>query len=299
MPAIYVIIASVLFGIFPTIQDHVMQTGVTPMGIVLSCNGIACIFSMLIAKKSGLSLRVTRNQLFHLGLIGILGLLITDLLKSVAFTMIPVGFVVMIHFMYPALVCVAGGIFFKEKIRFNNVLAIIASMAGMAMLTGSGFSGNPAGIFVAFLTALSYVYYMMASERTSVAQLAPIVRVFYTNMFVIMAIAPVAFVKGAVLPSGVFNWGCCLLVGAMLCGGAMFLNMGIHHLGAGKAAFINMLEPVTSMLISVVFLGVSLTFSAVLGCLLIMGSLCFNSLEPKKLTAAQLFPELDDSTGRD
>ena len=72
MPAIYVIIASVLFGIFPTIQDHVMQTGVTPMGIVLSCNGIACLFSMLIAKRAGLSLKVTRNQLFHLGLIGVL-----------------------------------------------------------------------------------------------------------------------------------------------------------------------------------------------------------------------------------
>ena len=294
MPAIYVIIASVLFGIFPTIQDHVMQTGVTPMGIVLSCNGIACLFSMLIARRSGLSLKVTRNQLFHLGMIGVLGLLITDLLKTVAFTMIPVGYVVMIHFMYPALVCIAGGVIFKEKIRANNIIAILSSLAGMAMLTGSGFSGNPAGIFVAFLTALSYVYYMMACERTSVAQLAPIIRVFYTNLFVIMAVAPVAFVKGAVMPHGMFNWGCCILVGAMLCGGAMFLNMGIHHLGAGKAAFINMLEPVTSMIISVVFLGVSLTFSAVLGCLLIMGSLCFNARGPKELTTDQLYPGLDD-----
>ena len=298
MSAIYVIIASVLFGIFPTLQDHVLQTGVTPLGIVLSCNSIACIFSLLIARRSGLSLQVTHNQLFHLGLIGVLGLLITDLLKTVAYTMIPVGYVVMIHFMYPALVCVAGGVIFKEKIRTTNILAILSSLTGMAMLTGSGFSGNPAGIFVAFLTAVSYVYYMMACERTSVAKLAPIIRVFYTNLFVVMAVAPVAFVRGAVLPHGMFNWGCCLLVGAMLCGGAMFLNMGIHHLGAGKAAFINMLEPVTSMLISVVFLGVSLTFSAVLGCLLIMGSLCFNSMGSKELPAGQARPELRSHENR-
>ncbi len=63
----------------------------------------------------------------------------------------------------------------------------------------------------------------------------------------------------------------------MICGGSLLLNMGINTLGAGKSSLINMLEPVTSMAVSVIAFGYALSFSAVAGCALILGALGFQA----------------------
>ncbi len=62
----------------------------------------------------------------------------------------------------------------------------------------------------------------------------------------------------------------------------MFLNIGISHMGAGTAAFINMVEPMTSMIVSSILFHYHITVVAVIGCVLILCSLTFTALEDMK-----------------
>ena len=198
----------------------------------------------------------------------------TDYLLNVAYTMIPVGFTTMIHFFYPALVTMIMVILFKEKFTWKKLGAIVISIIGLALISGGDFSGNKIGIVIALITAFAYAFYMIANDKTSARNVPLMVRSFYLNLFVILtAIVTNVVTKKAVMPEGVVNIGLSILVGVMLCSAIVMLNAGISRLGAGKASFINMLEPITSLVVSTIVFKYTISVTAILGALLIIGSL--------------------------
>lgn len=282
MGTIIVILASVLFGIFPSIQKNVLASGVTPISLVIICNGTACILSLIISLLQGKSLKVTRRQLVSLALIGIIGLFTTDFLLDIAYTMIPVGYVTMVHFLYPAIVCGAMAVIFKERLTKGKILAIIFSVLGLVLLAGGGFSGSFIGIVVAAITAISYAFYMIATEKTEAGDVDPMVRVFYTNIFVTIAAAIISIRMKVVLPQAPLYWGESLLIGLMLFSAIFLLNLGVKKIGAGKASLINMLEPITSMVVSMLIYHYPIKPLALVGSFLIILSLFFAAKGDRK-----------------
>ena len=101
-----VILSSILFGIIPSIQENVMASGATPLAMVMINNGVACITALILSLVQRRRLLITRRQLLDLILIGAIGLFTTDFLLDVSYTLIPVGYVTMIHFLYPTLVVI-------------------------------------------------------------------------------------------------------------------------------------------------------------------------------------------------
>jgi drug/metabolite transporter (DMT)-like permease len=272
---LYVIAASILFGIFPSIQKSVMAAGATPIALVIICNGVAGLLSLCVSLAQRKDIRVTRKQLTSLLLIGVIGLFTTDFLLNIAYTLIPVGYVTMIHFLYPTLVCAAMSAFFHEKLTRHKIFAVILSVSGLALLAGGSFSGSVLGIAVAAATAFSYSFYMIATDRTAAREVDPMVRVFYTNMSVTAAGLVCSVKMAAVFPAAAVSWLDCFIIGAMLCAAIFLINAGVKKIGAGAASFINMTEPVTSLVVSALVYRYSLTPMALAGCALIVGSLFF------------------------
>jgi drug/metabolite transporter (DMT)-like permease len=210
----------------------------------------------------------------------VIGLFLTDYLLNVAYTMIPVGYVTMIHFMYPSLVCIAMAVIFREKLNGWKAAAMVCSAAGLAFLAGGGFTGRPAGILVAFLTGVAYAFYMIASQR-------PLQRGWAAGVHKSVLFQPfrgahstVRAAAGAdggamIFPRTGGAWLSCLAVGAMLCAGTYLINIGIIRLGAGTASFINMVEPITSLAVSAAVYRYRIGALNLLGCALILGSLAF------------------------
>lgn len=276
---IFVIFASLLFGTYPSIQKFILASGVSPIALVIICNGTASVLSLLLCLFSGKKLRLSLRQLIDSILIGALGLFATDYLLNIAYTMIPVGMVTMIHFLYPTLVCVCMTVLFGEKMNRSKGAAIVLSIAGLVCLTGGNFGGSMIGIVIAAATSFAYAFYMIASDKSSAGKLDPIVRVFYTNTTVALtgllmgAVTPVKIV----FPATPGLWGLAVLVGAMLFSAIFLINIGIKKIGAGIASFINMLEPVTSLTVSAVVFQYSISAVALLGCALIISAMAFSS----------------------
>lgn len=272
-----VIAASILFGIFPSIQKNVLACGVTPIALVIVCNSIACILALLLSLIQKKSIRVDRKQLISLILIGVLGLFTTDYLLDIAYTLIPVGYVTMIHFLYPTLVCASMCLFFHQKLTVYKGAAIALSVAGLILLAGGSFSGSILGIVVAGITSLSFAFYMIATDKTAAGKVDPMVRVFYTNLAVSATACIFSTRMEVVMPQTPALWLECLLIGAMLFGATFLLNEGVKRIGAGSASFANMVEPVTSLVVSSLIYHYSFTALAILGCILIIGSLAFSA----------------------
>ena len=184
---ISVIIASVLFGLFPSIQKLILANGTPPLVLVVCCNGVACLVGLAASIFRHRSLKLTRRQVPAIILVGFCGLFLTDYLLDIAYTLIPVGYVTMLHFMYPSLVCLFMALLFHERITKWKTLAIISSVIGLALLAGGGFSGSMAGIGIAVITSFTYVFYMIASDKTAARQIPVEVRLFYSNLVVTIA----------------------------------------------------------------------------------------------------------------
>lgn len=279
MNILYVVLASIGFGVFPSIENVLLQHGDTPLAVSLVCMAVAGIIAFFCCLFGQKGLRVTKKNLLDLSLIGMIGFFFTDYLLAVAYTMIPVGFVTMIHFVYPVLVCIIMALFFKERLNGFKVIAIICAVSGLYMLTGESFSGSMWGVFIAFLTALFYAYYMIGSDRSSISTVAVWGRVFYTCFFAVVMGFCFGLATGTelIFPATIYDWLTGAAAGTVFCLSIYFLNKGICGLGASEASFINMLEPITSLLVSAAVYGYTITLSAWIGCGLIVSSLFFAS----------------------
>ena len=282
-----VIAASVLFGIFPSLQTYVLNTGTEPLALVVVCNGTACVTAGFIGVFTRQSFRVGGKTLFWLILTGVGGLFFTDFLLDMAYTLIPVGFATMIHFMYPALVCLAMAVFFKEKLTRTKTGAILLSVAGLALISGGDFSGSVTGILCALGTAAAYAFYMISNAREPVSNVPQMSRSFYLNLFgVITALIVIASRGGAVYPAAPGPLLVGIFAGTLLSIGIILLNMGIERLGPDTASFINMVEPVTSVVVSFLVFHYAIGTSALFGCALILSSLFLVALSGRRNSSA-------------
>lgn len=295
----FVILASLLFAIFPTIQGDVLAGEMTPIAMCIVCNGCCCLFALIISLITRKSLKVNKRQLISLILIGIFGLFVTDYVLNVAYTLIPVGYVTMIHFIFPSIVCVVMAFAFKEGINWKKIAAIVFSIVGLALFAGGGFTGSLLGVIAAAITAVSYAFYMIANDKTPAAEVDPMVRVVYTNIVVTICSIIAATRLDCVFPTPAIDWIECVIIGLMLCMGIWLLTLGIDHVGAFSASFINMVEPIGSMIISAIFFGYTVGVPALIGSGLIIISMLFtidwSTRKSKSVVEADVGPDSPDT----
>ncbi len=251
MGYLVVIIASVLFGTVPSVQEYVIRQGASPLGLVILCNSAASAAALLLALLRKESLWVRGSVLLSLFLAGGVGLFLTDLLLNLAYARIPVGLTIMIHFLYPTIVSIAMMLFFGEGFHFLKLGAILLSFGGLFCLFGGSLSADRAGMLAALASAFCYGFYVISNDRLTRTETPVMVCAFYINLSsVAVALGVHAFAKTAVIPFSPAPFLFGITAGLMLCAGLVLLAAGIKRLGASRSAFLNMLEPVTSLIIS-------------------------------------------------
>ena len=289
---IFIIIASVMFGSAPTVQAFALEDGVSALSLVAICNFTALPAACLILAYEGRlsALRLTRRGRIQMFLVGA-ALFFTDFLLDVSYRLIPVGYVTMIHFFYPSVVCIALAVSFHERLNIRKISAMILSAAGLFLLAGKGFSGNPLGIVTSLTTAIAYSFYVIGSDKLEVGRLPVSVRVFYANLVAVGLALFIGGLEGLFVPSGqralgglVFPSSMRTLLIALGAGGIQLIgffcmNLGITLVGAGQAAFWNMLEPLTSLMLSALVFRYFVSTNAAIGCALILCAVFFAGWE--------------------
>ena len=287
MGYILVILQAIIFATFPTIQGNVLAHGMTPIAMVIVMNGVCCLSAFVMCLLQHKSLKVDKRQLASLLLIGAFGLFITDWLLDVAYTLIPVGYVTMINFLYPSIICIVMATVFKEGVTWRKVMAVVLSIAGLALFAGGHFTGSLLGVVLAAITALAYSFYMIATDKTPASEVDPMVRVAYTNIVVTVLAIIVSFRMDCVFPTATIDWFWCIVVGILLCICIWLINVGIGMIGPYRAAFFSMIEPVGSMVISVLFFQYHVGVAAAVGCVLILAAMLFTiEKDPGRLDLA-------------
>jgi drug/metabolite transporter (DMT)-like permease len=233
---------------------------------------LAAIGMLLLAVVIGQNpLRLNRNQLVALLALG--GLVYTgqSLTYFVALRSLPASLVVLIAYIYPSLVVVAGWLFLRRSVSKWHWIALAASFAGVAMLVGGTRFEFSWAVVLAIASPTIYTGYILIGERvmTSVPAVAA--------SAVIMSGAALAFCLLAALnhelalPRNASGWAVGIGIALFPTMLAISLFMaGLPRVGAARAALLSTVEPVITVLLAVVLLGDRLSAAQVGGGVLVL-----------------------------
>jgi drug/metabolite transporter (DMT)-like permease len=216
-------------------------------------------------------LRLERKQLVTLGLLGAVVYTGQSLTYFIALRSLPASLVVLIAYIYPSLVVVAGWLFLRRKVSVWHGVALAASFVGVAMLVGGAHFQIAWALAFAIASPTIYTGYILIGER--VMRSVPAV----AASAVIMSGAALAFCVLAALgqqfapPRNVSGWavGFGIAFFPTMLAISLFLA-GLPRIGAARAALISTWEPVVTVILAVALLGDRLSALQVAGGALVL-----------------------------
>ena len=276
-----VIAASVLFGITPSANNYVLLRGMEP-DCLLFYQAVTMVLGSggLIAWRK-LSLKVTKQMALELLALGIVGMGLTDYFLNLSYEYLPVSTVVMLHFLYPAIVLVVSVLAFHQKPSLCVLGAVVLSITGLVLVTDFDGGINGTGVLFALGSAATYAFYAIENDRGSVSRLPLAVRLFYVSLVTLVTYFVKTMVSGNFsLPAdGKTAFAAVGIVGVGSLLGFYLITMGIKRIGASKASFLNMLEPITGVVFGVLLYQEAFPLRSKAGCVCVLLSVFLIALD--------------------
>lgn len=189
------------------------------------------------------------------------------------------GVATTLHFTYPILTALIMMIFFRERSRLSTWIAIGLSIAGVALLSGVGGGAQWLGIVLEIISALCFALYLIRVNRSRVSQMPVVKLTFYVMAFGALIFAAfIAYERAdfdisahyALIPSAPGWLNLCLL--SVIC--TVVTNLALvyatQNVGPTVASILGVLEPLTALVLGILFLGEELTPSMAAGIGLIL-----------------------------
>ncbi len=268
---VLVITSSVAFGAMPLFARLAYADGIEPVSLLFFRFSIAALFMgllMLIRKERFPALKVIAG----LALMGAIGYVGQSLCFFSALTMANSGLVVLLLYLYPALVALLSAVFHGERLNGSRGVAVALAFLGTALTVGPQLNARPLGVILGISAACIYSVYIMSGNRL-MKQVTPV-----AGSAIIMAAAGAAFGllslgQGLTLPRSLSGWTGVigLAIIATVIAVTTFL-VGLTLIGPTRASVLSTFEPVTAILLAAFFLGEPIGFWTMAGGVLIIAA---------------------------
>ncbi len=268
-----VVAASILYGIMPALLKMIMLEGMNSASTVFFRMFFAAIFAFIYLMVKKEPLEIDREQFIHLAVFGAVAFGATSTLTTASYNYISTGLATMLQFTYPLFVTIAMWLIFKERLTKVKLISCLMALAGLALM--ADFSRlSPKGIILATLSGVTYAIYVVASNKSRFARLDKFVVVFYINAFASVIYGARAVISGEFMLPTNLKAVILLMIVALFCTvmTLYLLSTGIRLLGASTASVLNMLEPITSVIVGIVLFKDAFTLAAAAGCVLVVMS---------------------------
>jgi drug/metabolite transporter (DMT)-like permease len=245
---------------------------------------IASVTLILLAPRAlGRLSREARRQAVVLGcLYGV-----AQILQTAGLAKTPASVSGFITGMYVVATPVFAALLLRSRIGKLTWVAVVLAMAGLGVLTLSGFSVGY-GETLIFVAAMIYALHIVGlgawSEPGQVLGMA-IVQLLVITVICLACTAP----NGIVLPDRLGDWVSVLYM-AVFAGAAAMIGQtwAQAHLPATRAAIIMSMEPVFAALFAVLFGGESATVRMIFGGLLVLAAMVLAELAPRRRVEAEV-----------
>lgn len=274
----YAAISSMSFGFSPLFSLFLIAGGLSDFDILSyrwsTAAAILIIYSF--AKKKSLRFN-SFDEAWKIILLSALRAL-TSITLLVGYANIASGVSATINFMYPVIVTFCMMLFFGEQKSWMNIMAICLAIFGVYLLaSGDGLSvegGNTTlGLVSSLISAVSYAAYFIVMNRVK----ADKIEVVKFNTW-IMILCAVYFIAGGLMTNGKItlvtdgrSWLYILGLGLW---STMVSNItgvkAVRRIGPTQTSILGALQPLTAIILGILFLGEHLGPKTIIGIVLIL-----------------------------
>lgn len=266
------------YALMSILVKEAYQQGITPIQVIALQSWLASAFLLIYAVFFKREIfRVTFRTFEIMALQGVVGALGTSLLYAYALKFVPVSVAILLMYLYPALVLVAGVVIWHKRVGRQELLALFLTMLGTTLASGifSGVSGVALiGIVLGLAAAMAYAAFNILGE-VALAEVSPLVVMCFSQW--VCASALLLAMKGDVLSipwQNARTWEIGLLLATVASILPFYLILfGIDRLGAHQAAIFSTFELPMTFIMAAGFLKEFPTGDQWIGGSLVLGGI--------------------------
>lgn len=271
---IYIALSAIIFGLMPLLTKIIIARGATSLTIPFFRVFYVTIVLFFVLKIKKIDLHLEKRDLLSVILTSIFGSGITIIILNESYNYVDTGIATSLHFLYPLFVAILCCFFYGEKIKKKQIISLSFALIGIICFMSKG-NGSLFGYLLAIASGLTYAYYLVKMDKTGLVKMNALKLSFYLALFTTIEIFTMnLFMQDIVFKMDVLSY-VLLLVLALSSSflATVLLQKGVLLLGSTRASFICLLEPVTSMIVGILWLNEAFTFNKGLGGLAIIVSL--------------------------
>jgi drug/metabolite transporter (DMT)-like permease len=220
-----------------------------------------------------------RGDLLGLVILGALGYFAETTLYFTSLLYSPVAIVALLLYTYPVFVTIGSFALGWERLSRPLIGAIVVALVGLLLVANPFGNSIGVGVMLALGASIMYTVYMLGGSKI-LRRVSGDVAAFY-----VMGAASLSFgLTGELTGSIRLNWNLWgwlwILMIAIVCTVIAVITffMGISRIGPSRSALISLVEPVTSILLSLVLFGNALIALQWFGGLLILAATAITTL---------------------
>jgi len=222
-------------------------------------------------------------------LLGVLGYAVFSSCYFMALERISASLTVLLLYTYPALVAVGAYLLFGERVGRRSFVGIVLACAGLTLLVGTDVAvRNPSGVLYGLGSAIVYALYILGTSRwlRGVPPLAASALIQASAGLTLFCVHLASNTR--VGEMFVENWLLILATALIATVLAMSLFIiGLQKLRSSEVSLLSMMEPISAVVLAVIFLDESLAGSQVLGGILVVGALVFSGRGRREIPAGE------------
>lgn len=208
--------------------------------------------------------------------LGVLGYYMSSLLDFSGLAYISAGLERLVLFLYPTMVVVLSAMLFKQPIRRREVIALVLSYAGIALVfvhdLGTSHTGIALGALLVLGSTLTYSMYLIGAGRV-IARVGAIRFTAYAmlvaSVATLMQFALTHSIATIHQPAGVYELSLAMAVFSTVLP-VFMLSAGIRLIGSGHTSLIGSIGPVSTIFMAQYFLGEPVSLLQIIGSSLVL-----------------------------
>ena len=268
----YTIASALLFGFTPVLASMTYGMGSNAQTLTFYRNLLVVPVLFLMMKAQKVDFRLLKREFLDIAIVGILGRASTTLMLYSSYDYVGIGTATTLHFLCPVFVALICKIFYREKLGFAKVVALVMASIGTGFFLDRNSSAGMIGVALAVASGITYSFYMVGTDKRGLKDMNPSKLSFYMALFISLAMllynVPTQEIVFKLSPAAfalTFVVAICTSLFAVV-----LLQLGIKSLGSTTAAIFCMFEPIASVVSGWLFLGESLSMSKLMGCVVII-----------------------------
>lgn len=182
------------------------------------------------------------------------------------------GMTAIVLYTYPAFVLVLAAVFLDELVGRRSVAALMVTLGGIALITGADpVSADPLGVGIVLIAAIVYASYITISRTTLEDVTAPTLTAHVMPSAALTFLVVGVATESLAMPEGAVAWGSVLGIAVLATAVPIFAFFaGLSRIGAGPAAILSAVEPLTTVVLGALFLAEPVSAVVVIGGSLIL-----------------------------